>query len=760
MADADPKRFEVSGKTLFLDTFMTRFIKIGGIGIIAAVFGIFIFIVLQVLPLFDSAHVRKSGFFEVDVSVKPVLMGADEWGELPFVLYEDGNIRLFSVDKKPVSEDGRLVVKPARSEQIAGLDGKITVARYFAKNNVLLLGTENGTVHVLPLSYSMSFEEGTRVIGCSIGKPQDYAGETRNRIGYVDFYETGSERMIVFAQGNKVDAVRYQKKKTLFGSAKEKFERAGFAEHIFEADVTAVFVTGLNDSLVVTDSNGSFYFVKIEDGTMNIVQRLRPFESEEDKRICSANLLLGNISVVLTSYTGKNHIYALSRDEKAGELLYSKIHEMRDFPGGASLYDYSHRNRAFVLAGKERVSLRYGTTESSRWYEVLERPPLLIFLGLKYDSLWLLDDAGRFSLYSIDDPHPESGFAAFFGKIHYEGMSEPAYIWQSTGAEASFEPKLSMIPLLFGSVKGTLYAMIFALPIALLSAVYTSQFLHPSLKRIVKPTMEIMASLPSVVLGFIGAIWVAPAIEHRIPSIIACIVIGTATCMLFGWMWTFMPKSVRARIRPGYEFIVVIPLVAVACIMAWHLGVFAEGIFIDAYNHATGKDVSDFRAWWSEFSGIPFEQRNSLVVGFLMGFAVIPLIFTIAEDALTNVPSYLTSASLALGASRWQTAWRIIMPTASPGVFSAFMIGLGRAVGETMIVVMCTGNTPTMNWNIFDGMRTLSANIAVELPEAPVHSTLYRSLFLGALLLFMLTFIVNTVAEVTRKRLREKYKTV
>jgi phosphate transport system permease protein len=114
---------------------------------------------------------------------------------------------------------------------------------------------------------------------------------------------------------------------------------------------------------------------------------------------------------------------------------------------------------------------------------------------------------------------------------------------------------------------------------------------------------------------------------------------------------------------------------------------------------------------------------------------------------------------MACGASRWQTALRVVMPTASAGIFSALMIGLGRAVGETMIVVMATGNTPIMEWNIFSGMRTLSANIAVELPEAPHHATLYRTLFLGALVLFLLTFAINTVAEVLRQHLREKFKT-
>ena len=168
----------------------------------------------------------------------------------------------------------------------------------------------------------------------------------------------------------------------------------------------------------------------------------------------------------------------------------------------------------------------------------------------------------------------------------------------------------------------------------------------------------------------------------------------------------------------------------------------------------------DFKGWLHSALGLVYDQRNSLVVGLAMGFAVIPIIFTISEDSFSSVPSHLTAASLALGASRWQTALRVVLPTASPGIFSAVMVGFGRAVGETMIVLMATGNTPVMEWSIFNGIRTLSANIAVEIPEAPYASTLYRTLFLAAALLFVITFVINTVAELVRQRLRERYRAV
>jgi phosphate transport system permease protein len=230
--------------------------------------------------------------------------------------------------------------------------------------------------------------------------------------------------------------------------------------------------------------------------------------------------------------------------------------------------------------------------------------------------------------------------------------------------------------------------------------------------------------------------------------------------LIFGAGWARFPLSVRRYIPPGREFLALIPILVLAGWFAWSSAPAIEMALFTVADPGTGLPVADFREWWRQATGLTYDARNSVVVGFVMGFAVIPVIFTIAEDALSNVPTSLVSGSLALGASRWQTVWRVIMPTALAGVFSAVMIGFGRAVGETMIVVMATGNTPIMEMNPFNGMRTLAANIAVELPEAPLGHTHYRALFLGACCLFLLTFILNTAAELLRQRLRERYKVV
>jgi phosphate transport system permease protein len=337
----------------------------------------------------------------------------------------------------------------------------------------------------------------------------------------------------------------------------------------------------------------------------------------------------------------------------------------------------SGRDRGFFsLDGAGRLRWLYSTS-GDQLLEAPARtsPAVDLALGRRGDLLLLLHADGGLEFQRLDASHPEAGWSGFFRKLLYEGYDEPAFVWQSSGSDSA-EPKLSLAPLIWGSLKGALYSLFFAAPLSLAAAMYLSQFARPAWRAILKPAVEVLAAVPSVVVGFLAALWLAPLLE-----------------------------GVLAPFAAGFRY----------------------------------------------------DQRNSLVIALAMGFAVIPIIFSLAEDAISAVPPSLSAASLALGASKWQTVWRVVLPSASPGIFTAALLGFGRAVGETMIVLMATGNTPIISLSPFNGMRTLSANIAVEMPEAPVGETLYRTLFLCALILFALTLLINAAAESMRQRLRRRY---
>ncbi|MCX8040509.1 MAG: ABC transporter permease subunit [Planctomycetota bacterium] len=725
---------------------MTSFIKIGGIAIILAVFAIFFFILIEIIPLFQGARVSPVGQRQGPAG-DAVVFGVDEWGRLPFLLQEDGTLHFLPRDQEPFSH--RLAL--AASE-------RITAAAYDQLHQHITVGTSQGRVLRVVLGYqSRLLEDGTTEVLAAPQSAEAYAlGEAGLPITAIGFGESHAAKLVTILQEaadgrQRLSAAAFTIARNMLGQVR--------IEQLWERDLTSLLtgridqllVDGKAEHIVVATADGEVSVFVANDEGVEIFQRgFRPFADLPDPRIASMHYLNGDVSLVFSSVGGANRIWSLFIDPQLQRRQYGQTKVFPDTAGAATVYARSIRNKAFLLASGNQVSLRYATTETVRWQSELPFTVADAVIAGKYDRLLLRAPDGVIHEYALRDPHPEAGLRAFFGKVWYEGRAQPEYEWQSSGATDDFEPKLSLVPLVFGSLKGTFYALLFALPIALLGAVYVSEFMHHRFKIIVKPTIEIMASLPSVVLGFLAALWLAPLVENRVPSVLICLIGLPLGALAFGALWTRLPRAWRSWLRPGYEFLLFAPVMLLIAAVCWQLGPPLERLLFGG----------DFRQWWPQATGASFEQRNSLVVGFMMGFAVIPIIFTIVEDALSNVPPALRSGSLALGASRWQTAMRIVVPTASAGILSAIMIGFGRAVGETMIVVMATGNTPVMDINIFNGMRTLSANIAVELPEAPHGGTLYRTLFLGAMLLFLLTFVVNTAAEVLRQHLREKYKTV
>ncbi len=348
---------------------------------------------------------------------------------------------------------------------------------------------------------------------------------------------------------------------------------------------------------------------------------------------------------------------------------------------------------------------------------------------------------------TIDNPHPETSLKPLFLPVWYEGYAKPRLVWQSTGGSDAFEPKLSVVPLIFGTLKATFYAMVISIPLALLAALYVSQLGPPWFRSVVKPIVELMAAVPSVVVGFLAALWLAPRLEQALLAAIAGSLSLPIAVVLSLGVWRLLPPGAQRRLDGAAELLV--PLFGAAVVLA-----LVAVVIQPLENSLFG---GDFSRWLFTTAGFRYDQRNSLVVGIALGFAVIPVIFTIAEDAFSAVPRSLVNASRALGATRWQTARSLVVPAATAGVFAAVVLGLGRAVGETMIVLRAAGNTPLLDLSPFNGMRTMSAAIAVEIPEAPVDGTLFRVLFLTGFLLFGFTLVLTTVADQIGRFMRRKY---
>ena len=753
-------RFRVSRRTQWFDRFMNRFIVVGGVIVIAAVMGIFVFILFQVAPLFQGAKVKLLSRHQMTDAVDSVVaVDLDEWGELPVLIKNNGSLRYLDLK----GDRGAMEVG-----QVFKAGETLSSIHYQSQKRLLVAGSNSGKFAFAKVGYRPEFDAYSRRTAHPDVRVSDWfdLSGKGERVEFVDYGEGDSHKLAVGvcedAAGNRrLRAVRLEQNRSLFGEGGRISLGARYdLTRDVEGIIRQVDVATEGDLVLITTENGEVFVFFNQGGKLELGQRFYPFGDLPDKRVLRSDFLLGDTSAVFTGWGGETRVYSVSLDRAKGKRLFAETNAFEPMPELPKGFFPGVRNKSFLLMGAHHASLRFSTTESIRWQEDFEFEIYRGIIGEKYDRLGFLDRTGTFHLYQLRDPHPQAGLKAYFGKIRYEDHGESAYIWQSTGGTDDFEPKLSMLPLLLGSIKGAFYALLFAAPIALLAALYTAQYLRPKWRDIVKPIMEIMASLPSVVLGFIAALWLAPLFDTRVPSLILALLGIPLATLICGWCWGRLPQTARARIPTGLEFLFLSPIILITCFLCWKAGPLLEGLLFVVTNPDSGERVADFRLWWPEFTGSTYTQRNSLVVGFMMGFAVIPVIFSIAEDALSNVPQSLSAGSLALGASRWQTALKIVLPTASPGIISALMIGMSRALGETMIVVMATGNTPLMDFNIFSGMRALSANIVVEFPQAPFQGTLYRTLFLGALALFVLTFIINTLAEVLRQHLRNRYKAV
>ncbi|MFA6564114.1 MAG: phosphate ABC transporter permease subunit PstC [Verrucomicrobiia bacterium] len=338
----------------------------------------------------------------------------------------------------------------------------------------------------------------------------------------------------------------------------------------------------------------------------------------------------------------------------------------------------------FVFVGREALPVALGRTSNARNQKPIaaaEIPglapdKLATYLGVPVadlktfdaDTLRQLVELKGQELAEIANPDARlntTSWSMMIEPYRWHGYDKPEYIWQPV----SEIPKFNIVPLIIGSLKATLVALLLSVPLGVGAAIYVSQLAKPALREIIKPTIELLSGIPSVVLGFFALIVMASVLQAVF----------------------------------GYE-----------------------------------------------------SRLNAFVAGVALGLTVIPIIFTISEDALSSVPKAYTHAALALGASPWKAAWQVVLPAAVPGVFAACVLGFGRAIGETMVVLMASGNASIVSASIFDSCRTLTASIAAELAEVVFGGDHYRILFLLGALLFAVTFATNLAGDVVVHRLKQQ----
>ncbi|MNO57770.1 Phosphate transport system permease protein PstC [compost metagenome] len=765
----------------------------GGALVLVALLLIFFYLLYVVKPIFNGASVEATSSFTLPTQGKTAWLGVEEQNEIGYRFNDQGQVSFFAV-----KADGGVKVGQVLGQ--ASVAGDVTaVAPPAPGQKLIAYGFADGKAMVVQPSFKVSYPNDVRVIEPSLQYPFgeepvviDPQGKALTRM----VFEATKDKMATAAvteDGRGVMTVMSGEENFLSGEV--EWSSQNYAIPSLPRHVDQMLLTPNLRILFVREGNRlSVYDIhNLSDISLRDVMEINAPNADVTQVALlsgASSLMVGNDNGVISQW------FEVAKD---GKRQFTQI---RDFKGDGpvALLTPEHFRKGFISAANDgTINFFHATGEAKLLGETIEggalaalaispRHNLLLTQQgndfkvfevendhpeVTWSALWqevwyegypepqyvwqstsasneLTQQGNDFKVFEVENDHPEVTWSALWQEVWYEGYPEPMYVWQSTSASNDFEAKLSLVPLVFGTLKASFYAMLFAVPLGVAGAIYTAYFMSAGLRKYVKPTVEIMAALPTVILGFLAGLWLAPIIEGALPGVILLLLLLPMGMLLTALVWNYLPERGRSWLPEGWHAILLIP---VLLLIGW--GAFALSPLIEnAFMHG------DSRIWLTHEMGIKFDQRNSLVVGIAMGFAVIPTIFSIAEDAVFSVPKHLTQGSLALGATPWQTLSRVVILTASPGIFSAVMMGLGRAVGETMIVLMATGNTPIMDFSMFQGLRTLAANIAVEMPESEVGSSHYRVLFLAAFVLFVFTFMFNTLAEFIRQRLREKYSSL
>ncbi len=717
-------------------------IQVCGIMVIVCVFAILALIVKVTLPLLSPSRITDAQTVALNALVgsTPVAIGLDSYGDAFHIIDQGGTITFLDakngevLSQHPIREQGGSHIKQ--------------IEQY--KNSFYNILWQDSSLSMIEVRYQPKFDaQGKRTIDTSFQTIKSWSALAEP--------ELLAQSYVRLSADNRFSRIDLMTDNTLTLSHEvtttdflDNKKTEAFTLRIDEAlpgRVTALALDDLGLALYVGTDNG--YVVRWDLNENDAVKKTDTFAAtDKSTPISSLGLVFGGQSLVVGAQTGTMQTWMPVTAEANNAIKkMQKIHVLEPHSGAVSTILSSRRSKT-VYSISQAGTIHADHMTSEKHLFTIPAAYQVFGISQKDNALIALGSDHLMRIWQIDNPHPETSFKTLFGKVWYEGYSKPEYVWQSSSQSDDAEPKLSLVPLIFGTMKGTFYAMLFSIPLAIFGAVYTSQFTSAKFRKSIKPIIEVMASVPSVVIGFLIALWLAPIVERSLfPLLVGLFVIPLIFTLAMVVIQPFYRNRRFVNLLSGYEFLLMLPVLFLG---GWLAVSLAPGLEALLFN-------GNFKVWLYQDMGMRYDQRNCIIIAFGLGICVIPIIFSITEDAISNIPPSLTAASLALGASRWQTVWRVILPSASPGIFAAMIIGFGRAVGETMVVLMATGNTPIMDWSIFNGMRTLSANIAVEIPEAPMDGTLYRVLFLCATVLFTLTFVLNTGAEIIRERLRKKY---
>ncbi|MEG2039925.1 MAG: ABC transporter permease subunit [Hafnia sp.] len=707
---------------------LTRYVvSTGGMVVLAMLMLIFVYLLVAVWPLFKPASIGQPQALAWPQNGNAVAVGVDATHQMVWRIDENGKGMFLALQPadKPLQSLQEQQLTTSAPSAVASMNGDTyTIVLATVDGKVLLVspqfhpvGKTGDTCHFAP---DWVYLRG------STPEPFDNKHQPLRQVSL------GTQ------QNQPMVAALTQDGRVLLG----QLAQTGWQVRQIEvnAPVSQVLLSPEGSRLFVLSPNQLTVFPLSQAAVGKGQNIIFDPQKTAQKNIVRMALLPGASSLLLQNAEGQ--ISQWFDVQRNGQRELTEIRHYQPALADSMLINEPYRRVFAALAPSGKLDLYSSLRENAVLQTSIESGVKTAWFDPQGKGLLVETMKGAF-WYPLSNDYPEISWRTLLKPTWFENYPQPDSVWQTTSGSDNYQAKYSLWPVVFGTLKAAFYALLFATPLAVAGAIYTACFMSARQRSIVKPAIEMIGAFPTVVIGLVAAIWLAPIIENHLlallalPVLIPLVIVGGAA------LWTRLFPALAQRAGYRFDVCVLLPLLTVLLVLWFMLAPHVEILLWGMPLH--------------ERLGDGYDQRNTLVVAIALGFALVPVIFSLAEDALFSVPSSLAQGSLALGATQWQTLMRVLLPSASAGIFSALMIGLGRAVGETMIVLMATGNTPLLDNTPFQGLRALAANIAIEMPEAVVGSAHYRVLFLTALVLFLFTFVVNTLAEAVRLKLRLRY---
>ena len=579
----------------------TRYLMaFGGIGVILAIVLIAFYLFYVVIPMFKSAHIESVATYSVpapdEVSSNTLIYAMEEQREVALRITDQGQAVFFSTIDGEIRQTVDFKLPP---------DISITsVSTGDPTEQMIGLGLSNGAVVFFQHDYAVTFPDDVRLITPGIYFPFGEEPIQINKLGEAVTHlsvQYDSEQATIVAYGSQAGI-------KLVNFAREEAFLSDDVEIIREESVIPIDAEGIvalrmdieQREMYVADVSGNIYFYDIKDkANPRLVQKVRAVEG--DVHITVLEFLAGGISILVGDTSGQIAQWFPVRDEDNNYTL-QKIRSFNKQKSPITAIAPEYSRKGFIAIDESGEMGIYHTTahRTVLLKQIGDHAFNAMTLSPRANAVVIENNKGEVEFWHIDNEHPEISFQSIWGKVWYESRDKPEYIWQSSSASNDFEPKFSLTPLAYGTFKAAFYAMLFAIPLSIFGAMYTAYFMAPKMRQIVKPTIEIMEALPTVILGFLAGLWLAPFVEAHLPGMFVLMICVPLSILLAAAAWEFVPGDIKHKVPDGWEAALLMPVIILAVTFSIGISQPIENLLFSG----------NLPLWLSQELGITYDQRT------------------------------------------------------------------------------------------------------------------------------------------------------